>query len=185
MKLIKTSSLGLGIFLSCCLVIAEEHPANSSDAKSPEPTTYQVRNQKYRELLRPRDANGANGTRLVLYPPQPWKCMTWRLQPAGEATFQVKNIFTSKTFAAEATTNQAHQAVIQVPMKKDAAEIPTWQFAKLEDGSYKITDAKSGKALTAVKDANDDEVKIAVEPWRNKDEQKWELQKIDPKQLTM
>ena len=48
-----------------------------------------------------------------------------------------------------------------------------------------IGDPKSGKVLTAAKGASDDEVKITVEPWRNASEQKWELQKIDPKQLTM
>jgi len=43
----------------------------------------------------------------------------------------------------------------------------------LEDGSYKITEAKSGKALTAVKAGHDGEAKITVEPWRDQSEQKW------------
>jgi len=34
----------------------------------------------------------------VLYPAEPWKCMTWKLRPAGESVFHVQNHFTSKTF---------------------------------------------------------------------------------------
>jgi hypothetical protein len=172
MKAMLTTAVWLGIVLSSIYAFAAD------SAAAPEATTYQLRNQKYGELLRPQDANSANGTRIVLYPAQPWKCMTWRLQPAGDA-FYVQNLFTSKTFAADAA------AVVQVPFKKGGAETPAWQFGKLTEDFYKITDAKSGKALTAVKDENDGRLKITVETWRDEDSQKWRLEKIDPKQLTM
>ncbi len=172
----------LGILASPFLASADE-PAPAS--VTPEATTYQFRNLKFDELLRPQDANNANGTRIVLYSAQPWKCMTWRLQPAGESAFRVQNLFTSKTFAADAGTDAAQPAVVQVPVKKDAADIPTWQFTKLENGSYKITDSKSGKALTAVKKSGEHQVGIVTSLWKNLDEQKWQLEKIDPKQLTM
>ena len=151
--------------------------------ESRRPGTYQLRNQKYKDLLRPRDANSAEGTRIVLYSAQPWKCMTWNLQPAGAGAFRMQNLFTSKTISADSKENQAQQPVIQVRLDKEAG--PAWQFTKLEDGSYKITESKSGKALTAVKAGDDGEAKITIEPWRDQAEQKWELQKIDPKQLTM
>lgn len=146
------------------------------------PASYQVRNKKYGELLRPQDANGANGTRIVLYPAQPWKCMTWKFHPAGESAWQLQNHFTSKTFAA-AATDQAQPQVAQLPFAKEPAERPTWQFTKLADGTYKITDTKSGKALTAVKD--DSGLRVVTQAWQDQDDQKWELLPIDPKQLTM
>ena len=161
---------------------AENAPAN---AKVPEATTYQIRNVKHQELLRPRDANSANGTPIVLYPAQPWKCMTWRLQPAGESAFHLKNLFTAKTISAGADTNAPSPSVTQVPLAKDGGESPTWQFTKLNDGNYKITDSKSGQALTAVKAAGESEARIMIAPWQNLDEQKWLLEKMDPKQLTM
>ena len=182
----KTTVLAILGILACSLsAMAEAPKSDSSPAQAPAATTYQFRNLKFGELLRPQDANGANGTRIVLYSAQPWKCMTWRLQPAGESAFHVQNLFTAKTFAADAKSETDQQAVVQVPMKKDASEIPTWAFTKLEDGSYKITDPKSGKALTAVKGGKDYQIKIVVEAWQNQDEQKWELQKMDPNQLTM
>jgi Ricin-type beta-trefoil lectin domain-like len=154
-------------------------------ADTPEATTYQIRNVKHQELLRPRDANNATGTPLVLYPAQPWKCMTWRLQPAGESAFYLKNMFTGKTFSAPADTNAPTPFVTQIPLAKNGGESPAWVFTKLDDGSYKITDVKSKKVLTAKKSESESEVKISLAPWQNLDEQKWILEKIDPKNLTM
>jgi hypothetical protein len=166
-------------------VIAEDGVAGANSGKAPEATTYGIRNVKHQDLLRPKDANVATGTPIVSYSAQLWKCMTWRLQPAGESAFHLKNLFTSKTFSAGSDTSGLQPSVTQVPLAKEGGESPAWQFTKLDDGSYKITDSKSGKALTAAKAAGEYEVKIVVAPWQNLDEQKWQLEKMDPKQLTM
>lgn len=173
----------LAIGLGNAGALAEDAPAKANQA--PEATTYQIRNVKHQDLLRPKDANGATGAPIVLYSAQPWKCMTWRLQPAGESGFHVRNLFTGKTFSAGSGSGAPPPSVTQVPLAKAGGESPAWQFAKLDDGNYKITDGKSGKALTAVKAAGEYEVKIVVAPWQNSDDQKWQLEKMDPKQLTM
>jgi hypothetical protein len=49
----------------------------------------------------------------------------------------------------------------------------------------KITDTKSGKALTAVKGESGSGAKVVTRAWREEADQKWELIEIDPKQLTM
>jgi hypothetical protein len=108
--------------------------------------------------------------------------MTWKFHPAGESAFQLQNHFTSKTFAGE-TVEKPLQAVTQVPFAKESDKRPVWQFTKLTDGTYKITDAKSGKALTAAKGENG--LSILLDVWHDTEEQKWELLPIDPKQLTM
>lgn len=169
------------------LLIVVCAPAFGADSSAPAsnpstPASYQVRNKKFAQLLRPEDANNANGTRLVLYPAQPWKCMTWKFHPAGESAFQLQNHFTSKTFAGE-TAEKPLQAVTQVPFAKESDKRPVWQFTKLPDGTYKIADSKSGKILTAAKDENG--MRIVLEAWHDSDEQKWELLLIDPKDLTM
>ena len=153
--------------------------------KPADSASFQVRNQKFGNLLRPEEANGADGTRIVLYPGQPWKCMTWKFHTNGESRYQLQNHFTSKTFAAEPGADTGQAAVTQVPFSKKPDERPTWQFTKLNDGTYKITDAKSGKALTAVKEEAGSTVRIVVRAWQEEAAQKWELIEIDPKQLTM
>lgn len=154
-------------------------------AGTPHPASYQVRNKKYGDLLRPENANGADGTPIVLYSAQPWKCMTWKLQPEGEMTFSLQNHFTSKTFTGETRTQAAPQAVVQVPFAKDSAERPAWRFARLADGTCKITEPKTGNALTAVKGVDGYSVRIVLQAWQDSDEQKWELIEIDPRKLTM
>lgn len=151
--------------------------ANTAALKS-----YQIRNSKFGNLLRPEEANNANGTRIVLYPAQPWKCMTWKFHPAGESRFQLQNHFTSKTFSTEAGEKAA---VRQVPFSKKTDERPVWQITKLNDGTYKIAEPKSGKVLTATNDANGSGARVVVENWHDGEEQKWELKEIDPKDLTM
>ncbi len=184
------------LFLMLAVTAAPAADTSSSPARPPEATTYQIRNIKYDELLRPKDANNAEGTPIVLYPAQPWKCMTWKLKPATNSTadatapsttFWVKNLFTSKTFHADSgsAANATPQRVTQLRFPKDSSLTPGWQFARLDDGSYKIIDAKSGNAVTAVKDEGADEAHIVTAPWENQDSQKWHLEKIDPKDLTM
>ena len=113
------------------------------------PESCQIRNKKFGKLLRPEDASGADGARIVLYPAQSWKCMTWKMHPAGEAAFYLQNHFTGKTFAPAATDDGNQVPVTQVPFAKNAQERPVWRLTKLPDGLYQIIETKSGKALTA------------------------------------
>jgi len=142
------------------------------------PGFYQIRNHKYDELLRPENANNADGTRIVLYPAQPWKCMTWKLLPAGGGAFNLQNHFTSKTF--EAKTNVGGSIVVQIPLAKEDSDRPSWRFTKLSDGIYRITNQRSGECLTA----SSKEV-ILLAPWKETPEQQWELVLTDPAKLTM
>ena len=74
--------------------------------------------------------------------------------------------------------------MIQTPFAREAGERPSWRFTKLPDGAYQINDVKSGAALTAIK-TDSQSVRVVAAPWQDKDEQKWELEKIDPATLTM
>ena len=144
--------------------------------------SFQIRNCKYSELLRPKDAKGATGTQIVLYPAEPWKCMTWRLFPAGESQFRLQNHFTSKTF--EGRTNQTEVAVLQIPFGKDGSKAPVWRFTKLPNGNYQITDVVNGLALTAVSSETSG-VHVIEAAWETKMEQQWDLIETDPSKLTM
>ena len=178
------SSLLLLAVLSVSGMAADALPDSASAEKSAAPESFQIRNHKFSRLLRPKDANNANGTPIVLYSPQPWKCMTWKFHPAGESVFQLQNHFTSKTFAAGTGAGSPDaMAVRQVPFGKGAEGRPAWKFTKLADGTYQITEPKSGQALTAVQDQ--DGLRIVLSPWTARDEQKWELLKTDPRDLTM
>lgn len=178
----------LSLLLGCLTVlawagaVAADDAGGKSDLSAATTESCQIRNQKFHDLLRPEGANGAVGTRIVLYPAEPWRCMTWKLHRAGESEFHVENHFTAETFSVKA--GDGFTNVIQVALAREAGNRPVWRFTKLPDGSYRISDAKSGAALTAV-GGGDRPVRVVVAPWQDKAEQKWELEKIDPAKLTM
>jgi hypothetical protein len=162
--------------VAACAVALSSFSADTGQALAP--GSYQIRNCKFGELLRPENANNANGTHIVLYPAQPWKCMTWKFSPAGESAFYLQNHFTSKTFGAK--TNAANSVAVQIPFAKEAALRPSWHFTKLSSGFYRITNEASGESLTA---SSRDVVVLA--PWKETPEQQWELLPTDPAKLTM
>jgi hypothetical protein len=166
----KWMMLAVAFCAVACVLSAAEGPSGTK--------SYQIRNCKFDQLLRPRDANNADGTRIVLYPAQPWKCMTWKLLPAGNAAFQLQNHFTQKTF--EAKTNEAGTALVQIPLDRDASKRPAWKFEKLTDGFYRITDVASGRCLAASSKGA-----VILAPAEEQREQEWELIETDPAKLTM
>jgi hypothetical protein len=165
-------------FLSLLLVTGALLAEDTNTVKNPALSgSFQIRNKKFGDLLRPENANNANGTRIVLYSAQPWKCMTWKVQSTNSG-YQLQNHFTSKTFASTATLGKSQSPVTQVPYG-NPADHPTWQIEKLSDGTYKIADPKTGHVLTGTSDG------VVTSAWADKDEQKWELLAIDPSKLTM
>src|ERR1700761_7736633 len=42
---------------------------------------FAMKNVHTGKYVRIKDANGANGTPIVAYSPENWKCMTWEFQP--------------------------------------------------------------------------------------------------------
>ena len=60
--------------------------------------TYAIKNVATGMLLRIKDANSANGTALVSYNPVSWKCMTWDFKHTEGDTYQLRNLFSGKTF---------------------------------------------------------------------------------------
>jgi hypothetical protein len=171
-----------GLLLTLLGIFAADNSGTNSDLSAAATQSYQIRNKQFGGLLRPENANGAEGTRIVLYPAEPWKCMTWKLQPAGESAFHVQNHFTSKTFVVKPDAGESR--VIQIKLAHEKSDQPLWQFTKQADGWYEISDAKSGEALTAVAETGGS-ARVIVAPWNGGENQKWSLEKIDPATLTM
>lgn len=170
--------------LIACLSLLAVFAVNAADqTNAPAALTgsFQIRNQKFGDLLRPKDASGAEGARIVLYPAEPWKCMTWRVKPVSNSVCQVQNHFTSKTFTVK--SGSEGKDVTQTAWAREADQRPQWSFTLLPDGSYKICDTKTDEALTAKESGGS--VGIVLAPWKDQAEQKWKLEAIDPAKLTM
>src|ERR1700761_2999068 len=59
---------------------------------------YAIKNAQTGMLLRVKDAHSENGTPLVSYSPENWKCMTWDFKHVDGSTYQLQNLLTGKTF---------------------------------------------------------------------------------------
>lgn len=95
--------------------------------------TYAIKNMKTGLLLRIKDANQKNGTPLVSYSVVNWKCATWDFIHVKEQSYQLRNLFTGKTFQpvnqnlVDGTvleqqvliSNQGNQLLKFIPVEKD------------------------------------------------------------------
>lgn len=145
-------------------------------------SSFHVRNRKFGDLLRPRDASNRDGAPIVLYPGQPWKCMIWRFSAAGTNGFRLQNHFTSKSFGPATRAKGKVVPVQQVRCAQNAQDAPAWTFARLADGAYRIGEPGTDRVLTAEDSAEG--VRVVLSPWQNSDHQKWELLKA-PEHPTM
>jgi hypothetical protein len=75
--------------------------ASAQDIKG----NYAIKNVKTGMLLRVKDAHSKNGTPLVAYYPENWKCMTWDFKKTDANTYQLRNLLTNKTFQPVAVAN--------------------------------------------------------------------------------
>lgn len=87
-------------------------------------------------LLRVKDAGNANGTPLVAYYPENWKCMTWNFKSTGNETYQLQNLLTGKTFQPVAQAGE-NVAFDEQPLK-DGAGNQKYEFIKVKTDTYKI-----------------------------------------------
>ncbi len=132
--------------------------------------SFQIQNVGQKLLLRPRDANSADGTPLVLYPAESWKCMTWKVRPAGDGV-RLINHFTDKTLTPNTAPNEAGETPVQQhAAAKTPTDIEQWRFVPLGDDTYRIEHIKTGQALGANADGN-----VVVGKWSDSADQKWKL----------
>ena len=98
--------------------------------------TYAIQNTVTGKNLRPFDAGGQNGNRIVLYNHVEWKCMTWNFIDLKDNTYQLKNLFTSKTFQPKESPAKAGTSLEQQPISSNATQ--QWEFIKAPDNTYYI-----------------------------------------------
>jgi Ricin-type beta-trefoil lectin domain-like len=97
---------------------------------------YAIKNVKTGLLLRPEEARGANGTTIVGYSPVNWKCMTWNFLHVEGETYQLKNLFTSKTLQPE--NNPANGTKLEQQPLQAGVATQEYDFIPVSEGKYRI-----------------------------------------------
>lgn len=121
----KKALLSLALFLSAAFVFAQDIKGN-----------YAIKNVKTGMLLRIKDANSKNGTPIVAYYPENWKCMTWNFKKTGDNTYQLQNLFSNKTLQP-ITTAAANVAFEEQPLATEA-DNQQYEFIAVKKDTYMI-----------------------------------------------
>ena len=129
--------------------------------------TYAIKNVQTGMLLRVKDANNKNGTPLVSYEPVNWKCMTWDFKHIEGDTYQLKNLFTGKTFQAVDSADgevleQQPLVTAQLNQQYDFVPVKNNIFLIKQKGSelYLTPSDKNGAVNSSIKIAKKDGSKL-------------------------
>lgn len=118
--------------------------------------TYAIQNTKTGKNLRPFEAGSQNGNRIVLYDHVEWKCMTWKFINLSENTYQLKNLFTSKTFQPKSNLVNTGTSLDQQPVSSSLLQ--QWEFIKAPDNSYFIRLKGTELYITASSDKTNSDI---------------------------
>lgn len=154
------------IFLISCLLKAQ-------DIKG----TYAIENVEYGLVLRIKDAQSANGTPLVLYRPVNWKCVTWEFQKIGNNTYQLRNLFTGKTFQPKGPNVVPDLPLEQQPISENKFQY--YEFLPAGNDSYYIKLAGTELYLTPEASKVNSPIILKNKIWKG-DLQKWVIYEQNP-----
>jgi hypothetical protein len=131
---------------------------------------FAIHNVETGKNLRPYNAGVSNGNRIILYPHNEWKCLTWRFNHIEGTTCQLQNLYTEKTFEPKSDI-EAGVALWQQPLKKDRSQY--WEFIEQPDETYLIRLKETELYITFSSDKTDSN--IILMPYQNSSDQQWKL----------
>ncbi|QEM12821.1 RICIN domain-containing protein [Mucilaginibacter rubeus] len=140
--------------------------------------TYAIKNEQTGMLLRVKDAQSANGTPLVAYYPENWKCMTWDFQHVEGNTYKLKNLFTNKTFQPVAEAN-AGVALEEQPLNADNAT-QQYEFEPIDKDTFLIKLKGTDLYLTPSDKKGSVNSKIILAKKTNTKDQYWDIYQQSP-----
>ncbi len=140
--------------------------------------TYAIKNEQTGMLLRIKDANKANGTPLVSYTPVNWKCMTWDFKQTDGSTYQLRNLFSGKTFQPQSAA-AAGVAMEEQPLMTGNAQ-QQYEFIAVGKNKYLIRLKGTELYITPADDNGIVNGAIVLAPKSNNKLQQWAIYEQHP-----
>jgi hypothetical protein len=140
--------------------------------------TYAIQNVKTGKNLRPYEAGGQDGNKIVLYNHVEWKCMTWNFINISGNTYQLKNLFTSKTFQPAGDAKDGCTLEQQKLVSGNAVQ--EWEFISAGKDSYLIRLKGTELYITLSDPLGKTNSAIVLKPKTSSDLQLWKLVKQNP-----
>lgn len=140
--------------------------------------TYAIQNIKTGKNLRPFEAGSQDGNKIVLYNHVEWKCMTWDFIHVDGDIYQLKNLFTSKTFQPLGNTSAG--CTLEQRKLVPGSVGQEWEFIRAGKESYYIR-LKGTELYITISDASGMvNSSIILQPKKDIDLQLWKLVRQNP-----
>ncbi len=163
----KTAFLFIAIFLFIVSAFTQTIKGN-----------YAIKNVQTGLLLRVKDANSKNGTPLVAYSPENWKCMTWNFKQVEGNAYQLQNLFTNKTFEPLTDSAQKEITLSEQPLATKINQ--QYEFIPAENNSYFIKLKDSDLYITSPTNEAEVNAKILLQKKNNNSTQRWTIYTQNP-----
>ena len=131
--------------------------------------SFAIRNIETGKNIRPYNANTSDENKIILYPHNEWKCLTWQFNHIGGTTYYLQNLYTQKTFEPMSTV-ETGVALWQKPLNNYS---PQWEFLDQQNSIYVIRLKNTELYITISSNKNDSS--IILMPFQNSKSQQWEL----------
>ena len=139
---------------------------------------YAIKNVQTGMLLRIKDANGANGTPLVAYYPENWKCMTWDFKHIDGDTYELKNLLSGKTFKPNGDIAPG-VALQEQPLNAEAGT-QQYTFEPVSKNTYRIKLKGTGLYVASSTEKDSVNSQIILSAKSDSKTQEWTIYQQSP-----
>lgn len=141
--------------------------------------TFAIKNISTGILLRPLDANKKDGIPIIAYSPVNWKCVTWNFHHLEGNTYQLRNLFTGKTFQPDQQNPVDENGLIQKPYILNQPN-QQFEFIPVRKGAYLIRLKGSDLYVTPADQTGSINAPVLLKKKDNSDMQLWTIYEQHP-----
>ena len=145
-------------------------------AQTPPPQVhgdFALKNVHTGKYVRIKDANGADGTPIVAYSPENWKCVTWQFQPSAAGSYTLKNLLSGKTLQPLKGETKPGTALEEQPLNGQKPQ--EYELVAAGKEQYRIRLKGTNLFLTPSDPHGATNTPIVLQPEQTGDLQEWVL----------
>lgn len=140
------------------------------------PNAFMIQNVTSGLVIRPRNAEIADGVPIIQYTPQNWECTTWQMIGIDRDTYLLKDLYTQKSFGPVRQPVDGVE-LVQQPIGGD--KLQHWVFEPIEDNRYRIRLADTNLYITSQNSTVNARLILTAGDEQN-DAQQWILKQQHP-----
>jgi Ricin-type beta-trefoil lectin domain-like len=134
---------------------------------------FALKNVHTGKYVRIKDANGADGTPIVAYSPENWKCVTWQFAPSANGSYTLKNLLSGKTLQPLKGETKPGVSLEERPF--DASKPQEYELVTVDKDKYRIRLKGTDLFITPSDPGGGTNTAIILQPQQAGDLQEWVL----------